>query len=313
MAALTVVSLGGNALIPDGQGGRIEDQFRVTRDTMAQVVELLRRGERIVLTHGNGPIVGNILIRNEAASEIIPPTPLYICGADSQGGIGYMAQQVLGNLLAEQGLEQDVVTIVTQTVVARSDPGFEAPSKPIGPFYSQEEARILTAERGWKMVEDSGRGYRRVVASPEPERIVEIKTIRALVETGRVVIAAGGGGVPVIETAPGCYAGVEAVIDKDLASVVLARAVGAARLVIVTSVEHVALHFRTPEQEDLSELHLAAAKRYLDEGHFPPGSMGPKILGAVRFLEGGGEEVIITSPERLGEALAGQAGTRIMP
>ncbi len=308
-----VVSLGGNALIPDREGGRIERQFKVTRDSMAQVVELLRAGERVVLTHGNGPIVGNIVIRNEAAADIIPPTPLYICGADSQGGIGYMAQQVLHNLLREAAIEREVVTLITQMVVDAHDPGFQTPSKPIGPFYTEEEARTLHRERGWNLIEDCGRGWRRVVPSPQPLRIVEVAAIRALVAAGQVVIAAGGGGVPVVETAPGIYTGVEAVIDKDLASVVLAEAVGAQRLVIVTSVDRVAIHFRQPEQRDLERMTLAEAQRYLDEGHFPPGSMGPKIRGAIRFLQGGGQEVLITSPGKLQEAFAGHAGTRIVP
>ncbi|MCK4412011.1 MAG: carbamate kinase [Candidatus Eisenbacteria sp.] len=312
MSASVVVSLGGNALVPSNNGGHIEQQFEVTAASMRQVVALLKADERVVLTHGNGPIVGNILIRNEAAAETIPPTPLYICGADSQGGIGYMVQQVLRNLLSEAGLDLEVATIVTQVVVRQDDPGFEQPSKPIGPFYSAEEAETLIRERNWRMIEDSGRGWRRVVPSPEPQRIVEIKTIRTLIEAGEIVIAAGGGGVPVVEIAPGVYRGVEAVIDKDLASVVLAREVGARRLVIVTSVDRVAIHFHTPQQQDLDELSLADARRYYDEGHFPPGSMGPKILSAIRFLEQGGEEVLITSPERLGEAFAGRAGTRIV-
>jgi carbamate kinase len=312
MRAPIVVSLGGNALIPERSGGRIEEQFRVTRATMARVVDLLRAGERVVITHGNGPIVGNILIRNEAAAPIIPPTPLYICGADSQGGIGLMAQQVLRNLVNAAGLPIEVVTLVTQVVVDVDDPGFQHPSKPIGPFFTEEEARAHERERGWQVVEDSGRGWRRIVASPEPKRIVEIESIRALVEAGHVVIAAGGGGVPVIETTAGQYQGVEAVIDKDLASVVLARALGAKRLIIVTSVERVSIHFRTPQQRELDTLTLAEARRYYDEGQFPAGSMGPKILCAIRFLDGGGEEVIITSAERMGEALQQRAGTRIV-
>lgn len=312
MPAPIVVSLGGNVLVPDRSGGRIEEQFRVTRAAMAPVVELLRSGERVILTHGNGPIVGNILIRSEAAAQIIPPTPLYICGADSQGGIGYMAQQVLRNLLSAIGLNVEVATVVTQVVVDPDDPGFREPSKPIGPFYSEEEARTLERERRWKLVEDSGRGWRRVVPSPDPQRIVELKVIRTLVDAGHVVIAAGGGGVPVVEIAPGVYEGAEAVIDKDLAAVVLAQAVDARRLVIVTSVDRVAIDFQTPQQRDLDLLHVAEAKQYLADGQFPPGSMGPKILGAIRFIESGGEEVLITSPGRIGEALAGRAGTRII-
>ncbi|MFH1143390.1 MAG: carbamate kinase [Candidatus Eisenbacteria bacterium] len=313
MSAPIVVSLGGNALIPGNRGGRIAEQFQVTEATMRHVVDMLRDGEQVVLTHGNGPIVGNIVIRNEAAARIIPPTPLYICGADSQGGIGYMAQQVLRNLLRRAGLRREVATVITQVVVDRNDPGFSAPSKPIGPFYTEEEALTLERDRGWRMAEDAGRGWRHVVASPEPLEIVEIETIRTLVAAGVVVIAVGGGGVPVIEVEPGIYDGVEAVIDKDLASVVLAREVGARRLVIVTSVDQVAIHFRKPAQQYLGRISLEEARRYHEEGHFPPGNMGPKILSAIRFLEQGGEEVLITSPECLGEAIQGRAGTRIVP
>lgn len=312
MASRTVVSLGGNAILPGQGAGRIEEQFRVTAATMHQVVDLLARGEEVILTHGNGPIVGNILIRNEAAARIIPPTPLDVCGADSQGGIGYMIQQVLRNLLRRERMERDVMTVVTQMVVSADDPGFRKPTKPIGPFYSANEANNLIRERGWAMMEDSGRGWRRVVPSPEPIRIVEVGAIRALVDGGVVVIAAGGGGVPVIETEDGEYRGVEAVIDKDLGSVILAQAVGARRLAIVTAVERVAIHFGSPQQRDLDVVRLDEARRYYDAGHFPPGSMGPKILGAIRFLEAGGDEVLITSPERLSEGLAGKAGTRII-
>lgn len=311
MPSRIVLSLGGNAILPASGPGIIEEQFRVTEATMAQVLELLRSGERVILTHGNGPIVGNILIRNEAVADRIPPTPLYICGADSQGGIGLMLQQALHNVSNREGIDTHVVTVITQTVVDPQDPAFANPTKPIGPFYTAEEARTLECEREWRMTEDAGRGWRRVVASPDPIRIVELESIRTLIEIGQVVIAAGGGGIPVAQTESGEYRGVEAVIDKDLASVVLAAAVGAERLVIVTVVDRVALHFGTPQQQDLDSMTLAEARRYYDEGHFPPGSMGPKILGAIRFLESGGKEVLVTSPQRLRDALAGKAGTRI--
>ncbi len=312
MSARTVLSLGGNAILPATGPARIEEQFRITEATMREVVELLRDGDQVILTHGNGPIVGNILIRNESAADRIPPTPLYICGADSQGGIGFMLQQVLGNVLRAANLPQQVATVVTQVVVDPNDPGFQNPTKPIGPFYWQEEARALERERGWAMVDDAGRGWRRVVASPEPVRIVEVEVIRDLAAQGHIVIAAGGGGIPVEEVRPGIYRGVEAVIDKDLASVVLADAVGASRLIIVTAVDQVFLHFGSPHQQALDRLTCAEAQRYLDEGQFPAGSMGPKISGAVRFLRGGGEEVLITSPRSLGGALRGQSGTRIV-
>jgi carbamate kinase len=311
MSARTVLSLGGNAILPATGPARIEEQFRITEATMNQVADLLRHGDQVILTHGNGPIVGNILIRNESAADKIPPTPLYICGADSQGGIGFMLQQVLGNVLRASGLDHQVATVVTQVVVDPDDPGFRHPTKPIGPFYWKEEARALERERGWVMVDDAGRGWRRVVASPEPLRIVEVDLIRDLAGLGHIVIAAGGGGIPVEEVRPGIYRGVEAVIDKDLASVVLAAAVGAVRLIIVTAVDQVFLDFGTPQERPLRDLSVAEAQRHLDEGQFPAGSMGPKISGAIRFLQGGGREVLITSPRSLGAALRGESGTRI--
>ncbi|MCK4305664.1 MAG: carbamate kinase [Candidatus Eisenbacteria sp.] len=313
MPSMTVLSLGGNAILPASRPGRIEEQFRVTEATMVQVLGLLRAGERVILTHGNGPIVGNILIRNEAAANLIPPTPLYICGADSQGGIGLMIQQALHNVSNREGIDTHVVTVITQTVVDPRDPAFANPTKPIGPFYSDSEARAWEREREWKMVADAGRGWRRVVASPEPIRIVELETIRTLVGIGQVVIAAGGGGIPVLQTESGEYHGVEAVVDKDLASVVLGAAVGAQRLIIVTVVDRVALNYGKPDQKDLETMTVAEARRHFDEGQFPPGSMGPKILGAIRFLESGGREVLITSPNQLARTLAGEGGTRIVP
>ncbi len=313
MPSRTVLSLGGNTILPATGPGSVDEQFRVTETTMKQVLELLRSGEHIILTHGNGPIVGNILIRNEAAADRIPPTPLYICDADSQGGIGFMIQQALHNVSIREGIDTHTVTIITQTVVDPKDPAFANPSKPIGPFYGETEAQALMKERGWKMTQDAGRGWRRVVPSPDPIRIVELETIRTLVGIRQVVIAAGGGGIPVEQLENGEYRGVEAVVDKDLASVCLAAAVGAQRLIIVTAVDRVALDFGEPSQRDLDVLTLADAIRHYDEGQFPPGSMGPKILGAIRFLESGGEEVLITSPRTLAEGIAGRAGTRIVP
>ncbi len=313
MASRTVLALGGNAILPASGPGTIDEQFRVTEATMEQVLALLRSGEQVILTHGNGPIVGNILIRNEAAADTIPPTPLYICGADSQGGIGLMLQQALHNVSSREGIDTHVVTVVTQTVVDPNDPAFKNPTKPIGPFFTESQARRMEQERGWTLREDAGRGWRRVVASPDPVRIVELETIRTLVGIGQVVIAAGGGGIPVAQTPEGEYRGVEAVVDKDLAAVVLAAAVKADRLVIVTAVDRVALNFGRPDQRALDTMTVAEARRFDQEGHFPPGSMGPKIRGAIRFVEQGGREVLITSPAMLGGALAGRGGTRITP
>jgi len=305
-----VVSLGGNAILPAGGAGTIEEQFRVTRQTMRHVVDLVR-SHRVAITHGNGPIVGNILIRNEAARDKIPPMPLDVCGADSQGGLGYMIQQTLQNLLSEQGLSQEVATVITQVVVDRDDPRFVNPSKPIGPFYDEHEAEVLASTKGWRMVQDAGRGWRRVVPSPLPKRIVEIATVRALFEQGHVVIAAGGGGIPVVEREDGSLGGVEAVIDKDLASVVLAHALGAETLLNITAVDSVQLDFGTPAQRRIPRMTIQEAMRLLGEGQFPPGSMGPKIEAAIWFLKGGGREVCITSPAGLHDAWKGKGGTWI--
>jgi len=310
MDRLIVVSLGGNALLPADKSGTIEDQLSVTRQTMRQVVDLVR-ARRVVITHGNGPIVGNILIRNEAARDQVPPMPLDVCGADSQGGLGYMLQQTLQNLLRAEGIQRNVTTVITQVVVDANDPGFRNPTKPIGPFYGEAQAREFERTKGWRLVQDSGRGWRRVVPSPKPKRIVEMAAIRALYEAGQVVIAAGGGGIPVIEEPSGEFRGVEAVIDKDLASVVLGLELGARTLLIVTAVDRVALDFGKPTRRWIDRMSLAEASRNFVEGQFPPGSMGPKIEAAIWFLKEGGQEVCITSPEKIREALEGKAGTWI--
>lgn len=309
---LCIVSLGGNALIRRGERGTIEEQFAHTRECMRQISSMIARGQRIVITHGNGPIVGNILIRNEAAKNTVPPMPLYICDADSEGGIGFMVQQTLYNHLRKIHLVKDVVTVITQVVVDREDEAFRNPTKPIGPFYTAAEAEMLEESKGWKLVEDSGRGYRRVVPSPRPLKIVESRVIRQLAEAGVVVIAAGGGGVPVAEV-EGSLQGVEAVIDKDLATSALARETGASSIITLTQVDMVYLNYGAHDQKGLREAGLDEMKIYYGQGHFPAGSMGPKIEAAIEFLEGGGKEVIITSPELIGAAMEGKAGTRICP
>jgi carbamate kinase len=306
-----VITLGGNAILPARGTGTFEEQLSITRATMEPIARLAKEGVRVVLSHGNGPIVGNILIRNEAVREQIPPMPLDVCGADSEGGIGYMMQQSLQNELHRLKLDRAVVTVVTQVVVDERDPAFRRPTKPIGPFYAQERARTLAKEKGWTVVDDAGRGWRRVVPSPRPLQIVEIDAIRKLVDLGVVVIAAGGGGIPVSRQWDGTLHGVEAVIDKDLASSLLGRLLEVEALVIVTGVERVALHFGKPEQRDLSEATASELERWLQEGHFPPGSMAPKIQAAIEFVRAGGKFVSITSPERVREALEGRAGTRI--
>jgi carbamate kinase len=305
-----IISLGGNALIRRDEKGTIEEQFAHTDACMRQISKLIKAGYRVVITHGNGPIVGNIVIRNESASNTVPPMPLYICDADSEGGIGFMIQQTLYNQLRKIDAARDVVTVITQVVVDRDDSAFLRPTKPIGPFYSAEEARILETTRGWKLSEDSGRGYRRVVPSPRPVRIVEAGVVKRLALDGVIVIAAGGGGVPVTEAGEDLR-GVDAVIDKDLSTSLLARNIGAERFINLTQVDAVYLNFGKEDQKALREVTLEEIMEYRQQGHFPPGSMGPKIDAAIEFLEAGGREVLITSPELIGEAEEGRAGTRI--
>ena len=306
-----LITLGGNAILPARGTGTFDEQSAITRMTMQPIAELIRDGMQVVLSHGNGPIVGNILIRNEAARDQIPPMPLDVCGADSQGGIGFMMQQALQNELRRVSVDRTVVTLVTQVVVDERDPAFRRPTKPIGPFYSQDRARLLAKEKGWTVVEDAGRGWRRVVASPRPLEVVEIAAIRKLVAEGVIAIAAGGGGIPVARQWDGSLHGVEAVIDKDLASSLLARLLGCEMLCIVTGVDRVALNYGKPDQRDLDCATAEELSRYAAEGHFPSGSMGPKIQAAIEFVRGGGREVVITSPAKVLEALQGKGGTRI--
>jgi carbamate kinase len=309
--SLCVVSLGGNALIRRGEEGTIEEQFAHTRACAAQLSLMVRDGFRIVITHGNGPIVGNIVIRNEAARNTVPPMPLYICDADSEGGIGYMIQQTLYNSLRGVREVRGVVTVITQVVVDGKDRAFEEPSKPIGPFYTEGEAAELEKTRGWTLREDSGRGYRRVVPSPRPKKIVETEVIRHLASTGFITVAAGGGGVPVVELESGDLQGVDAVVDKDLATSLLARELGAECFINLTQVDSVYLDYGKDGQRPLRDAGLDEIAAYYEQGHFPAGSMGPKIEAAIGFLRAGGKEVIITTPELIGEAMEGRAGTRL--
>jgi carbamate kinase len=313
MERSAVIAIGGNALILDGQKGSIAEQFANATETASHIAALVADGWRVVVTHGNGPQVGFILLRSELIGESsgIPRLSLDMSVADSQGGIGHILGNALLNELGRRGLRDGVACILTHVVVDRSDPAFGDPTKPIGPAYSAEEADAKRRDEGWAMVEDSGRGYRRIVPSPHPLRIVEAEQIRTLVSSGCVVIAAGGGGIPVVEAADG-YEGVEAVIDKDLASALLASSLGIPLLVLSTGVERVAIHFRQPDQRFLDRLSVTEARRYLAEGEFPKGSMGPKVEAAITFLERGGSEVLITSPANLEQAFAGTSGTRIV-
>lgn len=311
MGKKIVVALGGNAILQPGQFGTIDEQRHNVDVTAEAIAELIRRGHQVVVTHGNGPQVGNILIQNEEASDQVPAMPLDVCGAESQGQIGYMIQQSLHNRLHALGIDKPVVTVVTQVVVDPQDPAFQNPTKPVGPFYTKEKAEELMAAKGWVMKEAGAKGWRRVVPSPQPKAIFERDSVRALINSGAVVIASGGGGIPVKEEG-GLLTGVEAVIDKDLAGERLAHDVGAEVFIILTDVEQAALNFGTPEQKNLSRMTLAEAEQYAKEGHFKAGSMGPKVEAARRFVANGGEQAIITSLHKAVEALEGCAGTVIV-
>jgi carbamate kinase len=313
MERSAVIAIGGNALILDGQKGSIAEQFANATETASHIATLVADGWQVVVTHGNGPQVGFILLRSELIGESsgIPRLSLDMSVADSQGGIGHILGNALLNELGQRGLRDTVACILTHVVVDPDDQAFVEPTKPIGPSYSAEEADAKRRDEGWAMVEDSGRGYRRIVPSPHPLRIVEAEQIRALVSTGCVVIAAGGGGIPVVERGSS-YEGVEAVIDKDLASALLASSLGIPLLVLSTGVERVAIHFRQRDQRFLDRLSVTEARRYLADGEFPKGSMGPKVEAAITFLERGGTEVLITSPANLEQAFAGTSGTRIV-
>ncbi len=308
-----VIALGGNALVPPEGQGDVREQLRSIRGSAQQIAKIISEGAQVVLTHGNGPQVGHLLLQQEEARRWAPPQPLDVCVAMTQGQIGYLLQQALQSALRERGLSPPVVTVVTQVLVDPRDPAFEEPTKPIGPFYSEEEAEELRRTKGYalKRVGNGERPYRRVVASPRPLGIVEEDGIRELVEAGCVVIACGGGGVPVMRT-DGCLRGVEAVVDKDLASERLATALRADTLLILTDVERVALRYDTPEQVDLERLTAEEARRYLEAGEFPPGSMGPKVEAAVRFVENGGKRAVIASLTQAVQALEGRAGTTIV-
>jgi len=307
-----VVALGGNAILTRGQKGTVEEQTANVHGTCEQLASIVLGGAwRIVVTHGNGPQVGNILLQQDAAKHIVPPMPMDICGAQTQGMIGYMIQQSLLNLFAQRGrADIPVAPVVTQVLVDEMDPAFANPSKPVGPFYGHEEAQRLREEMGWHVVEDAGRGWRRVVPSPDPKGIVEREAIRVLVQNRVVVIASGGGGIPVVR-ASGGLRGVEAVIDKDLAGECLAEDVGAHVLLILTDVEHVQINYGKPDARPLERLTPAEARQYMDQGQFARGSMEPKVRAAVRFVEAGGERAVISSLSRAEAALDGRAGTQV--
>ncbi len=311
-----LVALGGNALLKPGDSGTYENQMRNARESAKHLASMVELGYDVVFTHGNGPQVGSILLQNEiAAKQGIPPMPMDVCVAESQGLIGYMIQQALTNELHRRGMYRAVTSLIVQVVVDRKDPAFQNPTKPIGSFYSEDEARALMNEKGWVMKEDKARGgWRRVVPSPKPVGVVEKEAIKRLIfgkSPGEIIIVGGGGGIPVIETEDG-YKGVDAVIDKDRASALIARLIGEKFFIILTAVDNVFVNFGKEDQKALGKVSLDEIKAYYEEGQFPAGSMGPKIEAAIDFLENGGEKVIITSPENLESAIKDGTGTHII-
>lgn len=311
MDRVAVVAIGGNSLVRE-RDASVGAARAALAATALHLSAMASSGWALAITHGNGPQVGFGLLRSDAAAAVAPRLPLDVLGAETQGSIGYMIQQTLASALAARGVRRPVATLVTQVVVDPHDPALEHPTKPIGPFYTRVEAERRMRVDRWTMIEDSGRGWRRVVPSPEPQGFVEASVIRALLAQDTIVVAAGGGGIPVIRREGG-YDGIEAVVDKDLASAVLAREVSARVLVMSTSVDQVALHYGTPRAQGIDRMSVREARRYLDDGHFPSGSMGPKVEAAIRFIEAGGETVLITAPWTIGRALSGAGGTRIVP
>lgn len=313
---VAVVAIGGNSLIRGTGHQSVEDQYEAAKETTRHIAEMIEAGWSVAIGHGNGPQVGFILRRSEIAAKVegMHEIPLDVCGADSQGAIGYALQQTLQNWLFKRDIHTNVATVVTQVLVDRDDPAFKHPTKPIGGFMDEDEARRREASMGWSVVEDAGRGWRRVVASPMPKEVVELDTVKALINAGVVVITVGGGGIPVIDKGGGEYVGTAAVIDKDYASSLLAQSIGADLFLISTAVEKVALNYGTPEQRWVDRMTVSEAKRYLAEGtHFAKGSMAPKIQAIIWYMEAGGRHAIITTPENIARALRGETGTHIVP
>lgn len=308
---LAILAIGGNSLIKDKNRISLSWQYETLKETIRYITDFIQMGPNLVITHGNGPQVGFIYRRGELARHELPLIPLDICGADTQGAIGYMIQKALLNEFRKRGISKRVTTVVTQTLVDKEDPSFKNPTKPIGSFMTEQEALTHQKESGWHIIEDAGRGFRRVVPSPRPKEIIELDVVQLLVKAGYIVIAAGGGGIPVIRNEEGDLEGVEAVIDKDLGSSLLAKGLGADTFIILTGVDSVYLNFGQKNQKPIRYATLEEIKHYWSEGHFPPGSMGPKVQAIIEFLQGGGRKGIITSPENLINSLKGETGTMI--
>jgi carbamate kinase len=310
---VAVVAVGGNSLIKDKGHQSIPDQYAAAAESMGHIAGMIQAGWDVVITHGNGPQVGFILRRSELSRHELHEVPLDYCGADSQGAIGYMFQQALYNEFRLRGIQKQAATVVTQVLVSAEDSAFKHPTKPIGSFMDQATASERAAGEGWTVVEDAGRGWRRVVASPLPVRIVQREIIEAMIAAGFIVIAVGGGGIPVVEDPGGNLVGVEAVIDKDFASALLASSIAADLFLISTAVPQIALNYGKPDQQWLDKFSLAEAKQYLQQGHFAKGSMGPKVQAIINYLEAGGKQALVTNPENIGRALAGETGTWVVP
>ena len=310
---LAIVAVGGNALIQDKNHQSVQDQYQAAVKTMKHIVNMIEEGWDVVVTHGNGPQVGFILRRSEIAASELHEVPLDYCGADSQGSIGYMFQQALYNELRARGIKKQAATVITQTIVDSKDPAFQNPTKPIGSFMDEKVALEKKEKDGWVVVEDAGRGWRRVVPSPIPQTIVEASAIRSLIDNGFIVVAVGGGGIPVMEDANGDLTGVEAVIDKDFGAAILASMIKADLFLISTAVEKVAINFNKPDQKWLDQMTVAEAKQYIAEGQFAKGSMLPKIEAILKYMAAGGKKALITDPAHIKEALDGKTGTWIVP
>ncbi len=315
MGKKAVIAIGGNSLIKDKKHTTVQDQYKAAQETCKHIADMIAKGWDVAIGHGNGPQVGFILRRSEIAAKVagMHEVPLDVCGADSQGAIGYALQQNLYNEFKKRGMQKAAATVVTQVLVDKNDPAFQNPTKPIGTFMEKEEAMRRAEEDGWTVVEDSGRGWRRVVASPIPKRIVELDAVKELLDAGIITITVGGGGIPVIEEEDGTLKGVAAVIDKDFASSLLAQSIDADLFLISTAVEKVYLNFNKPNQKAIDRMTVSEAKKYLEEGHFAKGSMEPKIRAIIWYLESGGKEAIITDPEHITAALEGKTGTHIIP
>ena len=308
---IALIAFGGNAILPDNRRGLQSEQMKNAQKAARLMTHVVKKGYDLIIVHGNGPQVGNLLIQMEESINKVPPFSLEICDAMTEGSMGFMLEKAIINELRKHSIDKEVVTLITQVVVDKEDPAFNSPSKPVGPFYSKYRAAMLKRQKKWRMIEDAGRGYRKVVPSPKPIDVVSKWVIRDLVHAGKIVIAAGGGGIPIIINGNGLFQGVEAVIDKDFAASLIAREVKADLFIILTNVPRVCLNYGEPDEKPIPEMTVEEAKEYLAQGHFPPGSMGPKIEAAIEYIQGGGEEVLITSTSHLKASLINRSGTKI--